>query len=122
MLKWLLIGVGVLVGLSAAAIVGLPWFLDTPAVHAQVAQAVSHACGRPVRFAALAVSALPVPSVRLKDLRIAEDPAFGTGPFVTVGEGRVRVRLWPLFSGRVELADLTLLGPRIALIKDAEGR
>jgi AsmA protein len=122
MLKWLLIGVGLLAGLAAAAIVALPWLLDTPAVQAQVAQAVSHALGRPVRFASLSVSALPVPTVRLKDLRVAEDPAFGTDSFVTVGEGRVRVRLWPLLSGRVELADLTLMGPRIALVKDAAGR
>ena len=122
MLKWLLIGVGLLAGLAVAAIVALPWLLDTPAVQAQVAQAVSHALGRPVRFASLSVSALPVPTVRLKDLRVAEDPAFGTGPFVTVGEGRIRVRLWPLLSGRVELADLTLMGPRIALVKDAAGR
>ena len=122
MLKWLLIGVGLLAGLAVAAIVALPWLLDTPAVQAQVAQAVSHALGRPVRFASLSVSALPVPTVRLKDLRVAEDPAFGTDPFVTVGEGRVRVRLWPLLSGRVELADLTLMGPRIALVKDAAGR
>jgi hypothetical protein len=87
MLKWLLIGVGLLAGLAVAAIVALPWLLDTPAVQAQVAQAVSHALGRPVRFASLSVSALPVPTVRLKDLRVAEDPAFGTDPFVTVGEG-----------------------------------
>jgi hypothetical protein len=122
MLKWLLIGVGLLAGLAVAVIVALPWLLDTPAVQAQVAQAVSHALGRPVRFASLSVSPLPLPSVRLKDLRVAEDPAFGAGPFVTVGEGRIRVRLWPLLSGRVELADLTLMGPRIALVKDAAGR
>jgi len=122
MLKWLLIGVGLLAGLVVAAIVALPWLLDTPAVQGQVAQAVSHALGRPVRFASLSVSALPVPSVRLKELRVAEDPAFGAGPFVTVGEGRIRVRLWPLLSGRVELADLTLMGPRIALVEDAAGR
>jgi AsmA protein len=121
MLKWLLIAVGLLAGLAVAAVVALPWLLDTPAVQAQVAQAVSHALGRPVRFASLSVSALPVPTVRLKDLRVAEDPAFGTGPFVTVGEGRIHVRLWPLLSGRVELADLTLMGPRIALVKDAAG-
>ena len=51
MLKWLLIGVGLLAGLAVAAIVALPWLLDTPAVQSQVAQAVSHALGRPVRFA-----------------------------------------------------------------------
>ncbi len=75
-----------------------------------------------MKFASVSVSALPLPAVRLRDLWVAEDPAFGPGPFVTVGEGRIRVRLRPLLSGRVELADLTLVGPRIALVEDAGGR
>jgi AsmA protein len=122
MLKWLLVFAGVLAGLAVAAVAAIPWLLDTPAVQAQVAQAVSHALGRPVKLASLSVSLLPLPSVRLKDLRVADDPAFGTGPFVTVGEGKIRIRLRPLLSGRIELADLTLVGARIALIEDAAGR
>ena len=79
MLKWLLIGVGLLAGLAVAAIVALPWLLDTPAVQAQVAQAVSHALGRPVRFASLSVSALPAAD------RPTEGSAGGRGPGVRRG-------------------------------------
>ncbi len=122
MVKWLLVAAGALAALAVAALVSLPWLLETPVVQAQVAHAVSQALGRPVKFAALSVSALPVPLVALKDLQVAEDPAFGTGPFMTVGEGRLRIRLRPLLSGRVELADLTLRGARIAVIRDAAGR
>src|SRR5262245_47682102 len=122
MMKGLLIGAGVLAGLAVAAVIGLPWLVDIPGVQAQVAQAATQALGRPVRFASISVSVLPVPSIRIKDLRVAEDPAFGAGPFATVGEGRIRVRLRPLLSGHVEVADLTLKAPRIALIEDAAGR
>jgi len=122
MMKALLIGAGVLAGLAVAAVIGLPWLVDIPAVQAQLAQAATQALGRPVRFASLSISVLPVPSIVLKDLRVAEDPAFGAGPFATVGESRIRVRLRPLLSGHVELADLALMGPKITLVEDAAGR
>ena len=122
MLKWLLIGAGALVLLALAAMAALPLFLDTPALRAYVVQAAARALGRPVKLTALSVSGFPLPGVRLKGLEVAEDPAFGPGPFVAVGEGRLRIRLRPLFSGRVELADLTLEEPRIALVEDSGGR
>src|SRR5216683_373045 len=69
-----------------------------------------------------AISALPLPTVKLRGLQVAEDPSFGPGPFVTVTEGRMRIRIRPLLQGRVELADLTLKEPRIHVVEDAAGR
>ncbi|MEX2223296.1 MAG: AsmA family protein [Candidatus Rokuibacteriota bacterium] len=122
MLKWLLIGLGVLVALVVGALLAVPLLLDTPAIQAYVSQAASNALGRPVKFSGLSVSALPLPTVKLRGLQVAEDPSFGPGPFVTVSEGRMRIRIRPLLQGRVELADLTLKEPRIHLIEDAAGR
>ncbi|HTG10726.1 MAG TPA: AsmA-like C-terminal region-containing protein, partial [Candidatus Eisenbacteria bacterium] len=44
------------------------------------------------------------------------------GPFITVTEGRMRIRIRPLLQGRVELADLTLEEPRIHVVEDPAGR
>ena len=117
-MKWLLIATGALVLLVAGALVALPWLVDVPRVQAYVAQAASQALGRPVRFASLSVSAFPTPGVRLKGLQVAEDPRFGTQPFLVVDEGRFRLRLRPLLSGRVELTDLTLDKVRVEIIDD----
>jgi len=122
MLKWTLVGLAVLVALVVGALVALPWLLDTPAIRTYAAQAASHALGRPVKFGALSISMLPLPTVRLRGLEVAEEPSFGPGPFVTVSEGRMRIRIRPLLRGRVELADLTLKEPRIHVIEDAAGR
>ncbi|HKW91867.1 MAG TPA: AsmA family protein, partial [Methylomirabilota bacterium] len=122
MVKWLLVGLGVLVLVVVGALLALPLLLDTPAIQTYVAQAASHALGRPVKFGGLSISALPLPTVRLRALQVGEDPAFGTGPFVTVGEGRMRIRIRPLLHGHVELADLTLEAPRIHVVEDAAGR
>ena len=122
MLKWTLIGLAVLGALVLGALLALPLLLDTPAVQAYASQAASHALGRPVKFDTLSISALPLPTVKLRGLQVAEDPSFGPGPFVTVAEGRMRIRIRPLLQGRVELADLTLKEPRIHVIEDAAGR
>jgi AsmA protein len=122
MLKWLLVGLAVLVVLVVGTLLALPLLLDTPAIQTYIQQAAGHALGRPVKFSGLSISALPLPTVRLRGLQVAEDPAFGTSPFVTVAEGRMRIRLRPLFQGRVELADLTLQEPRIRVVEDAAGR
>src|SRR5712692_6733542 len=122
MLKWTLVGLAVLVALLLGALLALPLLLDTPAVQAYASQAASHALGRPVKFNALSISALPLPTVKLRGLQVAEDPSFGPGPFVTVTEGRMRIRIRPLLQGRVELADLTLKEPRIHVVEDAAGR
>ncbi len=122
MLKCVLIAAVVLVLLVVATLAALPWFLNTPAFHAYVSQSAAHALGRPVKFASLSISPFPLPTVRLRGLQVGEDPAFGPDPFVTVGEGTVGIRLKPLFSGRVELADVTLEEPRVELVEDNRGR
>jgi len=122
MLKWTLVGLAALVVLVLGALLALPLLLDTPAIQTYASQAASHALGRPVKFNALSISALPLPTVKLRGLQVAEDPSFGPGPFITVTEGRMRIRIRPLLQGRVELADLTLEEPRIHVVEDAAGR
>jgi uncharacterized protein involved in outer membrane biogenesis len=74
-----------------------------------------------VKFSGLSVTALPLPTVRLRGLQVAEDPAFGSAPFITVAEGRMRIRLWSLLQGRVDLVNLTLDEPRIHVVEDPAG-
>jgi AsmA protein len=122
MVKWTLLGLAVLVALVGGVFLLVPMLLDIPAIQAYISQAASQALGRPVKFSRLSISALPVPTVRLGGLQVAEDPSFGPGPFVTVSEGRLRIRLLPLLQGRVELADLRLEEPRIHIVADSAGR
>ena len=122
MLKGALIGLLVVAAVAVGAILALPWLLDTPAIQTYVQQVAGHALGRPVKFSSLSITALPLPTVRLRGLQVAEDPAFGSAPFITVAEGRMRIRLRSLLQGRVDLANLTLDEPRIHVVEDATGR
>src|SRR4029453_19474486 len=121
MLKWALIGLLVVALVVVGSILALPWLLDTPAIQAYIQQAAGHALGRPIKFSGLSISALPLPTVRLRGLQVAEDPAFGSAPFMTVAEGRMRIRLRSLFQGRGDLANLRLDEPRIHVVEDGAG-
>jgi AsmA protein len=121
-LKWVLAVVAAVVLLAAAAIAAVPWLVDVPRVQALIAANASQALGRPVRFASLSVSVLPLPGVTLHQLEVAEDPQFGAKPFLTLDSGRLRLRLRPLLSGRVEFAELVLVKPMITVMRDARGR
>ena len=121
-MKWLVAIVAVVVLLTAAATIALPRLVDLPRVQALVASSASQALGRPVRFSSLSLSLFPLPGVTLHNLEVGEDPNFGTTPFLTLESGRLRLRLRPLLSGRLEFAELTLARPVIAVIRDRGGR
>lgn len=117
-LRWSLIVVAVVVLLAVGTLALLPRLLDTAAFRAHVTQAAGQVVGRPVKFASLSVSLLPLPNVTLRDLEVADDPRFGTTPVLRVGEVEVRVRLRPLLSLRIELASITLDKAHVELVEE----
>ena len=121
-MKWILVGVAAIVVLAIAALVAVPYLVDLPRVQALIATNASQALGRPVKFSSMRISALPLPAVELHDLEIAEDPQFGKDPFVRLQSGNVRLKLWPLLRGRVELGDITLKKPVISVVQAPDGR
>jgi hypothetical protein len=121
-LKWLVGVVAALVLLIVAALIAVPFLVDTPRVQALIASNASTALGRPVKFRSMSISIFPLPAVALHGLEIAEDPQFGSEPFLRLETGKVRLRLLPLFGGRVELGGITLIKPVITVIQSADGR
>src|SRR5262245_22491022 len=120
--KWLLGVVATLVVVVGAAAVAVPFLVDTPRIQAYIATTAAQTFGRPVKFSSVSLRVLPLPAVELHELEVAEDPKFGTAPFLRLDTGRVRLRLMPLLTGRVELGDIVLKKPAITVIQSADGR
>ena len=74
---WLLTVVAVVVVLVVVVLIAVPRLVDTPRIQSLIATTTSQSLGRPVKFSGVTISLLPLPSVTLKDLEVAEDPAFG---------------------------------------------
>lgn len=119
---WAGAAVAAIVGLAIAAAVALPYLVDTPRVQSLIATQASQALGRPVSFSAVSATIVPLPSVILKDLKVAEDPRFGTAPFLALDRGELRLKLGALATGRIEFGGLVLKKPVIAVVQDGQGR
>lgn len=110
-----------IVVLTIVASLVIPLLVDTSRVQALVAASASQTIGRPVRFRDIKLRVFPLPSVELRGVEVAEDPKFGTEPFLTLEKGAVRLRLLPLLTGRLEFTTIVLTQPTITLIQDRQG-
>ena len=75
-----------------------------------------------MRFDSVSVRLLPTPRVELRGLEVAEDPHFGTEPFVKLERGFLSLRLRALLRGRLEFGELRLVRPEIRLVEGPDGR
>lgn len=62
------------------------------------------------------------PGAHLVNFRVADDPAFSTGDFLSARNLRFGIRLLPLLIGRVRPEKITLDSPTIAILRDPDGR
>jgi uncharacterized protein involved in outer membrane biogenesis len=120
--KWGLAASAVVLVLVAGALAAIPFLVDTPRIQAYVAATASQALGRPIKFSGLSSRVLPLPAIELRDLEVAEDPKFGTAPFLKLERGLIRLQLMPLLTGRIELGDVVLRKPAVTIVQAADGR
>ena len=107
--------VGILVAGVVVAVLVVDW-------EGRAEQILGAALGREVRLGSLDIDPGWTTTVRVTDLRVANAEWGEADHFVTLDEGEVAVKVWPLITGRIELPEIVLREPVIALEKDAEGR
>ncbi|MEX0853717.1 MAG: AsmA family protein [Bauldia sp.] len=113
----------VFVGLAAFTAAILPQFLSTERIRQQIADEIADLTGRTVALEGDAsLSVYPQLAVSIGDLTIANREGMGEDAFITAQGLTTRLRLWPLFLGRVEFDEFELVRPRIHLVVDADRR
>lgn len=108
----------------AVAIVAIaPLFVSTEIAKKRIAEEIAGWTGRAVTLnGEPEVSLFPSLTVTLRGITIA-NPAGMTGPpFISMDAVVGRVKLLPLFIGRTEIAEFSLIKPRINLRISADGR
>jgi hypothetical protein len=114
---WIL---GAIAGLFAAALVLAAWLLDADALREPLRARASQALGREVELGSLRVALLPLPSFEARDLSVGGEKS-SDPPFAELDALRLRVALWPLFTGRVIVRALELERPEVVVPLDREG-
>jgi hypothetical protein len=86
-----------------------------------IAAEVSRALGRQVTFDAVGVTFGAGVAARIDDLRVADDPAYSSEPFLRARSVRVAVRLVPALFGRIDVRYVVLDAPEVTVIRDRRG-
>jgi AsmA protein len=115
----ILIAVVVAAGMSAiaAATLVIPVATVSEAVKSEI-RAVTGL--DPILRGPVSMSMFPAPTVRFSDVVLGE-PVEGETAF-TVEQLTANLRVMPLLAGRIEIADVGLTKPRIAVTVDSDGR
>jgi len=118
-LKRLGVALLVLVAAGAGVFVAANSLISTDSVRGQVLSEIRAVTGlNPTLRGPVAVSLFPSGSVRFEDVMLGS----ANRPALTAERLTARLRFFPLLVGRVEIADVSLERPTIAIDIDASGR
>lgn len=120
MKKALLIAIGIIVVLIAAALLLTP-FINLGAYKAQYLPLVKEALQRDVDVGEVRLRIIPTPSIRISGLKVTDNPAFSKEPFFTAQQIKLQIKLWPLLKGQFEVTEFILEKPSVNLLKRPDG-
>ena len=120
-MKRLLIGVVVVVLAIVVLGAGALLLVDVNHFRPQIQASLGKALGRPVSIGQLHMAPWSG-SLAADDIRIGDDPAFGTQPFVSARSLQLGVQLWPLLLHReLHITSLALQQPVVRLVQNRKG-
>lgn len=121
-MRRLLVILVVLAGLAIAAALIIPALLTPENWRGEIERRAGEQLGREVTISGeIGLAILPRIQIRAGEVSIANAPGFGEEPFAEVGQLRLGLALWPLFSNRVEVDEFVLVDPVIRLRQTASG-
>jgi AsmA protein len=114
--------IGIVVAVLIVILIAIPFLINVNSFRPKIESTASDALGRKVTVGNLGLSLL-TGSVTADNIAIAEEPAFGTSPFVTAKSLKVGVEIWPLITSKeLHVTEITLKEPQITLLKTAAGK
>ena len=114
--------VGIALAILVVILIALPFLINVNSFRPKLEATATDALGRQVKVGNLGLS-LITGSVTADNISIADDPAFGTAPFVTAKSLKVGVEILPLIlSKELHVTGITLDEPEITMLKTADGK
>ena len=114
----LVVAVALVVG---GLLLALPHIVDANHYHSQVQRELQSRLNRSVEFKQLSLGIFPL-RMKAGNVVIGEDPRFHSSlPFAQVVELDLRVRLFPLLRGQLDITSLEMKRPAISLIRNPQG-
>lgn len=117
-----LIGLAIVIVLLIVAAAVVPRFIDLDSYRGQIASRVEALTGRKLTIGGhVSFALLPTPRLSVADVQLANPPGASSPDLLALKSLEVRVALFPLFGGRIEVESLHLIQPVIDLEVLADG-
>ncbi|TVM04107.1 MAG: hypothetical protein CV087_01535 [Candidatus Brocadia sp. WS118] len=120
MKKIVIIVLSVVLGLFVCAAVA-PFVIDLNKHKGKIIEIAKPYLARNLDFTGIKLTIVKGLGAEIEGLKIAENPEFGTGDFLSIGRLRVKVKFLPLLRKEIQVKELILDKPVIQLIKNAQG-
>jgi AsmA protein len=112
---------GIVILILVVLIAALPFLIDVNRFKPTLETDLSTALGRQVQVGNIQLALLSG-AVKVDNISIAEDPAFGTAPFLQAKQLAAGVALQPLiFSKKLEISSFTITDPQVTLLRNPSG-
>ena len=120
--KYICIAFGGIILLSAAAILIVPYFINTDQFKPKIEQLVSEKSGYPLTIQGdIAISVFPWIGFSLTDLKLDNPEGFQEKTFLTIKNFQARIKILPLLSKKVEIHRFIIDRPEALLTRNSSG-
>jgi type II secretion system protein N len=118
--RFVLILVGALLALASVILLGVNLYVQSQETQRRIQQELSQRLGTPLTIRRISVT--PWGGLVLNGLAIPQVSAHGSGDFLDAKTFRLRVRFLSLFSKRLVIKEISLVGPRVIWPQDSDGK
>src|SRR5262249_25862786 len=115
-----MIALGALIGLVAVILLGVNLYVQSEGTQAKIQQELSRSLGVPLKIRSMSVT--PWGGLELSGITIPQTVSVEPKHFLEARTFRLRVRFLSLFSQRLVIKEVSLIGPRVVWPQNTEGR
>src|SRR5215217_2538867 len=115
-----MIALGALVGLGAVILLGVNLYVQSQGAQAKIQQELGRSLGVPLKIRSMSVT--PWGGLELSGITIPQTVSVGPKIFLEARTFRLRVRFLSLFSRRLVIKEVSLIGPRIVWPQNKQGK
>ncbi len=116
-----MIVLAIVFALLVLIILSLPYLLDLNRYRDQYLPVLEKALNRNIEVEDVRLTLFPTLGVQLRNVVIADDPAFSSTPFLTVPSVQVAVQWRPLLQRRIAVESVLIENPIVQVIRSKNG-
>jgi len=114
------IALGALIGLGAVVLLGVNLYVQSQGAQGKIQQELSRSLGVPLKIRSMSVT--PWGGLELSGITIPQTVPVGSKDFLKARTFRLRVRFLSLFSRRLVIKEVSLVGPKVVWLQNTEGK